>query len=153
VPLLSCSDVAVEFGATTLLRDVSFTVAAGERWGIVGRNGAGKTTLLRLIDGSLAPARGTVTREPGLRIALLDQNRAFGGAASVWDAAASGYGSLLELEHDLARHIQNHLGAFGFSGDEVQRSTRVLSGGERARGAGATRAAAGEPPRARRAHQ
>src|SRR5512144_810873 len=106
VPLLSFSDVAVEFGATTLLSDVSFTVAAGERWGIVGRNGAGKTTLLRLIDGSLAPTRGAVTREPGLRIALLDQNRAFGGAASVWDAAASGYGSLLELEHDLARQAQ-----------------------------------------------
>jgi ATP-binding cassette, subfamily F, member 3 len=106
VPLLSCSDVTVEFGATTLLRDVSFTVAAGERWGIVGRNGAGKTTLLRLIDGSLTPARGTVTREPGLRIALLDQNRAFGGAVSIWDTAASGYGGLLELEHELARQAQ-----------------------------------------------
>ncbi len=106
VPLLSCSDVTVEFGATTLLRDVSFTVAAGERWGIVGRNGAGKTTLLRLIDGSQTPARGTVTREPGLRIALLDQNRAFGGAVSIWDAAASGYGDLLELEHELSRQAQ-----------------------------------------------
>jgi len=106
VSILSCSDVSVEFGATTLLRDVNFTVATGERWGIVGRNGAGKTTLLRLIDGSLAPAGGVVTRQPGLRIALLDQARDFGGAESVWDAAASGYGPLLALEHDLARQAE-----------------------------------------------
>jgi ATP-binding cassette subfamily F protein 3 len=106
VSLLSCSDVSVEFGATTLLSDVDFTVAAGERWGIVGRNGAGKTTLLRLIDGSLAPAGGVVTRQPGLRIALLDQARDFGGAEMVWDAAASGYGPLLALEHDLARQAE-----------------------------------------------
>ena len=106
VSILSCSDVSLEFGATTLLRDVNFTVATGERWGIVGRNGAGKTTLLRLIDGSLAPAGGVVTRQPGLRIALLDQARDFGGAESVWDAAASGYGPLLALEHDLARQAE-----------------------------------------------
>jgi ATP-binding cassette subfamily F protein 3 len=106
VTILACSDVAVEFGATTLLHDVTFTVAAGERWGIVGRNGAGKTTLLRLIDGSLEPAQGTVTRQPGLRIAVLDQKRDFDGAETVWDAAASGYGDLLALEHDLARQAE-----------------------------------------------
>jgi len=78
-------------------------VAAGERWGIVGRNGAGKTTLFRLIDGSLAPARGTIVRQPGLRIAVLDQARVFGGADTVWDAAASGYGELVALEHRIAR--------------------------------------------------
>jgi ATP-binding cassette subfamily F protein 3 len=106
VPILSFSDVLVEFGATTLLSDVFFTVAAGERWGIVGWNGAGKTTLLRLIDGTLSPARGTVTRQPGLRIALVDQKRDFGGAETAWDAAASGYGDLLALEHDLARQAE-----------------------------------------------
>ena len=106
VAILSFSDIAVEFGATTLLRDVTFTVAAGERWGIVGRNGAGKTTLFRLIDGSLAPARGSVVRQPGLRIAVLDQARVFGGADTVWDAAASGYGDLVALEHRLARQAE-----------------------------------------------
>ena len=50
---LQISNVAVEFGATRLFRDVTFTVAAGERWGIVGRNGTGKTTLFRLITGEI----------------------------------------------------------------------------------------------------
>ncbi|MBX6331263.1 MAG: ATP-binding cassette domain-containing protein, partial [Gemmatimonadaceae bacterium] len=42
---LSLSNVAVELGATLLFSDVTFTVTAGERWGIIGRNGTGKTTL------------------------------------------------------------------------------------------------------------
>ena len=58
--LLSVNNVAVEFGATTLLRDVSFTVGEGDRWGIIGRNGAGKTTLFRLITGQMTPTRGTI---------------------------------------------------------------------------------------------
>ena len=106
VPILSFSDIAVEFGATTLLRDVTFTIDARERWGIVGRNGAGKTTLFHLINGDLTPARGAIARQAGLRIATLDQDRDFGRAESVWDAAASGYGDLLDLEHSLARQAE-----------------------------------------------
>ena len=70
---LSISNVAVEFGATTLLKDVTFTVAAGERWGIVGRNGSGKTTLFQIITGDRQPTRGAVARQQGLRLALLEQ--------------------------------------------------------------------------------
>src|ERR1700675_1674000 len=101
--LLSLSEVAVEFGVTTLLDHVTFTVEAGERWGIVGRNGAGKTTLFRLAAGTLAPTRGGIFRQPGLRIAMLDQYRDFGDAITVWDAAAQAYGGLLALEYSLAR--------------------------------------------------
>ena len=57
---LSLSGVAVEFGALRLLSDVTFTVARGERWGIVGRNGSGKTTIFRLITRELEPTRGVV---------------------------------------------------------------------------------------------
>jgi len=97
------SDVAVEFGATTLLRDVTFTVAAGERWGIVGRNGSGKTTLFRLVAGLMQPTRGAIAKQPNLRIAMLDQHRDFGAAASVWDAAALEYREVIALEQSIAR--------------------------------------------------
>jgi len=103
VTVVSFADVAVDFGDTTLLRNVGFTVAAGERWGVVGRNGAGKTTLFRLITGDLAPTRGTVVRPAALRIALLDQLRHFGQAVTVWDAAAAGYREAMVLERDLAQ--------------------------------------------------
>ena len=45
VTLLSCSNIGISFGATELLKDVTFTVAEGERWGIIGRNGAGKSSI------------------------------------------------------------------------------------------------------------
>ncbi|HEY9507721.1 MAG TPA: ABC-F family ATP-binding cassette domain-containing protein, partial [Gemmatimonadales bacterium] len=99
---LTFAGVRVDFGATRLLEDVTFTVARGERWGIIGRNGAGKTTLFRLVTGELVPASGTVARAGGLRISLMDQQREFANAATVWEAAAGPFRSLLDLERSLA---------------------------------------------------
>ena len=98
---LAFSDVAVEFGASVLFDRVTFTVASGERWGIVGRNGTGKTTLFRLLTGELSPTRGQIARQPGLRISLLEQHRDFGGAVTVWEAAAGTFAELLKLERSL----------------------------------------------------
>ncbi|HEU5219999.1 MAG TPA: ABC-F family ATP-binding cassette domain-containing protein [Gemmatimonadales bacterium] len=110
--ILSLSDVAVEFGATTLLKDVTFVVSEGERWGIVGRNGSGKTTLFNLVAGTLGPTRGTIARQAGLRIAMLDQYRDFGDAITVWDGAAQAYRGLMELERQIERQGE-HLAAVG----------------------------------------
>jgi ATP-binding cassette subfamily F protein 3 len=104
--LLSFSSVSMAFGADPLLEEVSFAVSPGERWGIVGRNGTGKTTLLHLIDGSLTPTEGTISRRPGLRTTHLDQHRDFGNATTVWEAAALGYQNLLSLERSLARESE-----------------------------------------------
>jgi ATP-binding cassette, subfamily F, member 3 len=92
----------VEFGATTLFTDVTFTLAAGERWGVVGRNGTGKTTLFKLLTGDLIPSQGTVSRQSGLTLSLLGQHRDFGTAATVWEAAAGPFAELLALEQSLA---------------------------------------------------
>jgi ATP-binding cassette subfamily F protein 3 len=100
--LLSLSDIAVEFGATKLFERITFTVGKGDRWGIVGRNGSGKTSLFKIITGSLTPSRGAVARMPGLKVSLLDQHRDFGGAVSVWDAAALPYAGVMALEASLA---------------------------------------------------
>ncbi|MBV6523050.1 MAG: putative ABC transporter ATP-binding protein YheS [Gemmatimonadaceae bacterium] len=99
--IISVSDLRVDLGANTILKDVTFTVGEGERWGIVGRNGAGKTTLFRVLTGVIQPVHGAVARRPGLRLALLDQNRDFNGARSVWDAAAISYGEAMALERSL----------------------------------------------------
>ena len=102
VTQLSLSDIAIEFGATTLIHDVTFTVGKGDRWGVVGRNGSGKTSLFKIITGAITPTRGAVARQPGLRVSLLDQHRDFGDATTVWEAAALPYREVLELEISLA---------------------------------------------------
>lgn len=84
-----------------IFSDITFTVAAGERWGVVGRNGTGKTTLFRLLTGELKPTDGSVARQPGLRVSLLEQHRTFRNASTVWEAAAGELGELLELERSL----------------------------------------------------
>ncbi|HXD47380.1 MAG TPA: ABC-F family ATP-binding cassette domain-containing protein, partial [Gemmatimonadaceae bacterium] len=98
---LAAAGVSVEFGATTLFKDITFSVETGERWGVVGRNGTGKTTLFRLMTGEMEPTRGQIARRPGLRVSLLEQHRDFGGAETVWEAAAGQFAELLELEKSL----------------------------------------------------
>ncbi|MCX5756167.1 MAG: ATP-binding cassette domain-containing protein [Gemmatimonadetes bacterium] len=112
---LSLSGIGIEFGATILLEGVTFTVAAGERWGIVGRNGSGKTSLFKVMTGQIKPTAGAVARDPGLRVSLLDQHRDFGAAKTVWEAAAQPWAGLMELERSLAE--QAH--ALASYGDHV----------------------------------
>ncbi|HRP08837.1 MAG TPA: ATP-binding cassette domain-containing protein, partial [Gemmatimonadales bacterium] len=88
--LLSVSDAAVRFGGVPLFERVTFQVERGERWGILGRNGSGKSTLLSLVTGERAPDTGAVARAAGMRIAVMDQYRDMGDAATVWQAAARG---------------------------------------------------------------
>jgi ATP-binding cassette, subfamily F, member 3 len=102
VTLLSLSNVGISFGATKLLENITFTVADGERWGIIGRNGAGKTSIFKVITGDLQPTVGSVARKPGLRHALLDQHRAFEGATTVWQAGAAAWREVMSLEQRIA---------------------------------------------------
>ena len=113
--LISVAGASVEFGQTTLFSGVTFTVASGERWGVVGRNGIGKTTLFKLLTGALQPTRGQVSRQPGLRVSLLEQHRDFGGARTVWEAAAGQFSELLALEKSLAEQAS----ALGASSSEA----------------------------------
>jgi ATP-binding cassette subfamily F protein 3 len=133
---LQISNVAVEFGATRLFRDITFTIASGDRWGIIGRNGTGKTTLFRLLTGEMEPTRGTVVRQSALRISLLDQHRDLGAAETVWAAAAGGLSELLELEQSLLE--QGHALAENASDEALARYGHDLERFEREGGYEAT---------------
>jgi ATP-binding cassette, subfamily F, member 3 len=115
VTQFSLNGVGVSFGATTILRDVTFTVGEGEKWGVIGRNGSGKTTLFRMLMGKQDPSAGTIAKTPGLRFAVLDQHREFPGVTTVWGAVADGFRELIELEADLARQAD----ALAHAGENV----------------------------------
>jgi ATP-binding cassette subfamily F protein 3 len=113
--LVSLGGVAVRFGATPVLREVTWTVTRGDRWGIVGRNGSGKTSLLELVAGTLEPAAGSMARSSGLTVAVVDQHRALGRAETIWDAAAGGFVELRRLEQSLGEQAA----AIGAAGERA----------------------------------
>jgi ATP-binding cassette, subfamily F, member 3 len=129
MPQIAFGGVGLDFGDATLFSDVTFTVEPGERWGIVGRNGSGKTTLFRLLTGELDPTRGSIARGPGLRVSLLEQHRDFGGATTVWEAAAGELAELLALEQSLVEQAANLAhdsspGALARYGEDLERFER-----------------------------
>ncbi len=126
--LLSCGTIRghAEFWA---LADVDLALKSGASLGLVGRNGAGKSTLLKLVAGATEPDEGTVTLGSNVRMGYFAQHSMdlLDGAETVFESLdgafpQAGQGTLRTLA-----------GCFGFSGDDVEKPCRVLSGGEKAR--------------------
>ncbi|MDB4948062.1 MAG: putative transporter ATP-binding protein [Gemmatimonadetes bacterium] len=107
--LVRLSGAGKQYGERWVLKDVSFTVSAGDRWGIVGRNGVGKTTLFGMVTGEEEPTEGEVWRHPGLRFTLLRQNRGETSAATVREAALEPFADLVAMERRL-EHESHELG-------------------------------------------
>ncbi|MCX8032615.1 MAG: ATP-binding cassette domain-containing protein [Thermoleophilia bacterium] len=106
--LISLHEVSLSLGGSALLDRATLVVEPQERIGLVGRNGAGKSTLLRLLAGEIGPDAGVVTREPGVRVALLPQYVPETLPGTVFDVVASGAGehlTLLRQYQDLADRL------------------------------------------------
>jgi ATPase subunit of ABC transporter with duplicated ATPase domains len=123
------SGVVKSYASRTVYGGLDFLVRRGERWCVLGANGAGKTTLLKLVAGAARPDAGAVTVGGSVRMGYFAQHamELLDPAESVWETLQKAFprasvGSLRTLA-----------GSFGFSGDEIEKSCRVLSGGEKAR--------------------
>ncbi len=101
--LISASGLAKSFGAEDLFHDVSFSVARGARFALVGPNGIGKTTLLRILVGVEDASAGKVTRARGLRLGYLPQEADFQLEGTVWDACISVFSDLIRRQEELER--------------------------------------------------
>lgn len=117
------------YGSRTIYGELDFMVRRKERWCIMGVNGAGKSTLLKLVTGTAEPDSGNVTLGASVKLGYFAQH-----AMDVLD----GDSTILEwLEERFPKAGQAPLralaGCFGFSGDDVEKRCRVLSGGEKAR--------------------
>ena len=94
MPLLTLDHLHHAYGHLPLLDDVSLQVAAGERLALIGRNGTGKSTLLKIVSGEIPPDAGVVWREPGTRVARLEQDVPLDTHDTVFDVVAQGLGAL-----------------------------------------------------------
>ncbi|WP_062227523.1 ABC-F family ATP-binding cassette domain-containing protein [Aureimonas frigidaquae] len=125
----SVKGVHKRYGARVIYEGLDFQVRRRERWCVLGVNGAGKSTLLKLIAGASEPDSGTVTRGPSVKMGYFTQH-----AMESLDAERT---VLQSLEDSFPQAGQAPLralaGCFGFTGDDVDKKCRVLSGGEKAR--------------------
>jgi len=120
------------YGERTVIRDLSFRVARGDRIGIVGHNGAGKTTLLKLLTGEVAPDSGTVKLSDTLDGIVIDQQRrAMRPERTVRDVLADG-GDWIDVNGS-RKHVHGYLKEFLFDPSLADAKVGTLSGGERSR--------------------
>jgi ATPase subunit of ABC transporter with duplicated ATPase domains len=121
--------VSKAYGKRVVYDGFDFLVRRGERWCVMGKNGAGKSTLLKMVAGALDPDAGTVRLGASLKVGYFSQ-QAFDlldANLTVWEQIQKDF----PLESIGA--LRSLLGAFQFSGDDVEKKVRSLSGGERSR--------------------
>lgn len=94
---LSLQNVDIGYGGPPLLEGVQLVIEKGERLALVGRNGCGKSTLLTVLAGQMAVESGEVSRQPGLRVARLEQQVPLDLHASLFEVVAAGLGRAGEL--------------------------------------------------------
>ena len=117
------------FGPRIIYEGLNLTIRRGERWAVMGRNGAGKTTLLRLVAGVLSADAGEVRLGASLKMGYFAQQ-----ALDVMDGDLS---VMEQLQRDFPQDglgsLRTLAGAFQFSGEDVDKRIRSLSGGEKSR--------------------
>ncbi|MDW9790519.1 ATP-binding cassette domain-containing protein [Sinorhizobium meliloti] len=127
--VVNLKSVHKTYGSRTIYDGLDFMVRRRERWCIMGINGAGKSTLLKLVTGTTNPDKGSVSLGASVKLGYFAQH-----SMDLLD----GESTILQwLEERFPKAGQAPLralaGCFGFSGDDVEKRCRVLSGGEKAR--------------------
>ena len=122
-------DLHKSYGARVIYDGFNLTIRRGERWAVMGRNGAGKTTLLKMIAGAAEPDAGTVRLGASLIMGYFAQQ-----SLDVLDPDLT---IIEQLQNDFSQDgmgpLRTLAGAFQFSGDDVDKRIRSLSGGEKSR--------------------
>jgi ATPase subunit of ABC transporter with duplicated ATPase domains len=122
-------DLHKSYGSKVIYQGLDLIVRRKERWAVMGVNGAGKSTLLKLVAGDSQPDQGTVVVGGSVKMGYFSQHamERLDGDLTVFES----------LEDHFPQANQGSLralaGCFGFSGDDVEKKCRVLSGGEKAR--------------------
>jgi ATPase subunit of ABC transporter with duplicated ATPase domains len=127
--VVALKSVSKAFGPRTIYDGFDFHVRRGERWCVMGKNGAGKSTLLKMISGALQPDTGTVRLGASLKMGYFSQQALdlLDAELTVWEQMQK------DFPLESIGTLRSLLGAFQFSGDDVDKKIRSLSGGEKSR--------------------
>jgi ATPase subunit of ABC transporter with duplicated ATPase domains len=122
-------DLDKSYGSRVIYKGFSLTIRRGERWAVMGRNGAGKTTLLKMIAGASAPDAGTVTLGASLVMGYFAQQSldVLNPELTIFEQLQS------DFPQDGVGALRTLAGAFQFSGEDIDKKIRSLSGGEKSR--------------------
>lgn len=123
--MLTAANLTKSYGDRTLFEDVSFSLVAQERLGLVGRNGSGKSTLFRIILGEESPDQGSIVTPRGYRIGHLSQHLQFTQPTILREACLG----LPADERDQEYRGEIILSGLGFTQDDLQRAPAEFSGG------------------------
>jgi ATPase subunit of ABC transporter with duplicated ATPase domains len=117
------------YGSQTIYDGLDFQVRRKERWCILGANGAGKSTLLKLVVGETQADQGRVVIGSNVRIGYFAQHSMdlLDGDDTIFESLDKSFPQAGQAP------LRTLAGCFGFSGDDIEKSCRVLSGGEKAR--------------------
>ncbi|MER8381254.1 ABC-F family ATP-binding cassette domain-containing protein [Mesorhizobium sp. M1399] len=127
--VVTLKNVHKGYGSRSIYEGLDFQVRRRERWCVMGINGAGKSTLLKLVAGASEPDNGTVARGPSVKMGYFAQH-----AMEVLEGERTVFQTLEDAFPQAGQAPLRALaGCFGFSGDEIEKKCRVLSGGEKAR--------------------
>jgi len=127
--VVTLSDVHKGYGAKRIYDGLEFQLRRRERWCVMGVNGAGKSTLLKLVAGAAKPDEGEVALGASVKMGYFAQH-----AMELLDSDRTVFQSLEDSFPQAGQGALRTLaGCFGFSGDDVEKKCRVLSGGEKAR--------------------
>ena len=101
--MVSVDGLTVEFGGTTLFKDVSFVINPKDRIALMGKNGAGKSTLLKILAGIRTPTRGTVSVPKDCTVCYLPQHMMTEDGRTVFEEASQAFAHLKEMEAEIEK--------------------------------------------------
>ncbi len=130
--MISANNVTVRFGKKALFEDVNIKFTEGNCYGLIGANGAGKSTFLKVLSGELEPTKGDVTKTPGQRLSVLEQDHFKYDDYSVMDTVIMGNQKLYDImkEKDAIYEKEDFTDEDGIRASELEAEFAEMNGWE-----------------------